>query len=308
MIIDIHNHIEYKTPTERFTADEFVKSMDEGGIDVAVILGCDQVDAGSKPPWSELMRGPSEAKNWLPVSSAMPVATNLSDEEVSCFCRKYPDRLIGFASIHPDRYRPDLKIERAVKELGLRGVKLYPHAGFYPNDRRLDRVYEKCIEFDIPVMIHTGIKAVRWQWIKYNNPIYVDDVATNFPELKIIICHGGFPWVNEFLAVAYSNPNVYVDITFMDYIEKAFQQTGLVENTLRTLINIVGADRILWGSEGPNMYLPMFGHHGPPKERASEYYLRSQYELVKRFDFINEEDQAKILGGNAARLLKLNEG
>ena len=45
----------------------------------------------------------------------------------------------------------------------------------------------------MPVVIHTGIKAVRWQWMKYNQPIYVDDVATDFPELNVVMCHGGFP-------------------------------------------------------------------------------------------------------------------
>jgi predicted TIM-barrel fold metal-dependent hydrolase len=111
--------------------------------------------------------------------------------------------------------------------------------------------------------------------------------------------------VNEFLTVAYSNPNIYVDLTFMDYIEKAFEQENLVEKVIRTLYNIIGAGRLLWGSEGPNMYLPLFGHHGPPEETAGEYYRRSQYELVKRFDFMSKEDQVKILGGNAAKLLKL---
>jgi predicted TIM-barrel fold metal-dependent hydrolase len=300
MIVDFHNHIGLKgTEGEWVTPEEFVRAMDSGGIDKAVILGIDQVDPGTKPPWSALAKGPVMKKGWLPQDSRMPVAANLSDEDVAKFGEFNPDRLIGFASIHPARYRPDLKVEHAITRLGLKGVKVYPHAGFYPNDLRLDRVYEKCAQLGVPVMIHTGIKALAWQWIKYNNPIYVDDVATNFPDLDIIMCHGGFPWCDEFLTVAYSNPNIWVDITFMDYIEKAFGRPGLVESTMRSLVNLVGADRILWGSEGPEMYLPLYGQHD------TSYYQRSQDFLVNRFDFLTDQDKENILGQNALRLLKL---
>lgn len=299
MIIDFHCHVEYKTLTERWTAREFVAAMDKGKIDRAVILGVDQVDPGSKPAWARLARGPTVGKGWLEVPSAMPVAANFGDEAVAAFCAEFPDRLIGFASLHPERYRPDLKVERAIKELGLRGVKIYPHAGFYPNDPRLYRAYQKCTELGVPVMIHTGIKALRWQWLQYNDPVYVDQVATDFPDLKIVMCHGGFPWSDEFLVVAYSNPNIWVDITFLDYIERTFRREGLVESTVRQLYDLIGPERLLWGSEGPAMFLSMFGEHGV------EYYRKSQEYLVRRFDFLSEEDQANILGGNAARLLGL---
>jgi predicted TIM-barrel fold metal-dependent hydrolase len=229
----------------------------------------------------------------------MNVDVNLDDEIVASYCKQYPDRLIGFTSIHPDRYQPHRKLERAVREFGMKGVKLYPHSGFYPNDERLNLVFQKCIEFDIPVMVHTGIKAVSWQSLKFNRPMYVDDLATNFPELKIIMCHGGYPWEEEFIVVAYSNPNVWVDITFLDYIEKIYKKPGLVENTISRLIDLIGPKRILWGSEGPYMNLPLFGSHGP------EYYAYSQNFLVKRFNFLSEEDKKNILGENARKLLKI---
>ena len=99
--------------------------------------------------------------------------------------------------------------------------------------------------------------------MKYNRPIYVDDVATNFPDLKVVMCHGGFPWVDEFLCVAHSNPNIWVDISFMDYLERTFRRPGLTEETLRSLAALVGAERLLWGTEGPYMDLPLYGQHGP---------------------------------------------
>jgi len=286
MIIDFHVHIAYKDSNKKCSVDDIINAMNDAGIDISVLLGNDQADAGYKRPWIN--------------SSIMPMDVNLSDEELSSYCFSHPDRLIGFTSVHPDRYKPHKKVLRAIKEFGMKGLKLYPHAGFYPNDKRLDLVYEKCVEYDIPVMFHTGIKALSWQNLKYNNPIYVDDIATNFPELKIIMCHGGYPWVEEFMVVAYSNPNMWVDITFLDYIEKIYKKPNLSEDTIKRLVELIGAKKLLWGTEGPYLNLSLFGSHGP------EYYIKSQDFLVKRFDFLTEKDKENILGENARELLRIN--
>ena len=286
MIIDFHVHIENKNASEKYSADDIVDAMENSDIDISVILGNDQADAGYKQPWVD--------------SPIMTAAVNCSDEEVAFYCNQHPDRLMGFTSIHPDRYQPHKKVERAIKEFGMKGVKIYPHSGFYPNDPRLNGVYQKCIDYDIPAMIHTGIKALQWQSLKYNNPLYVDDVATNFPDLKIVMCHGGYPWVEEFIVVAYSNSNIWVDLTFLDDIEKIFKVNMLAENTIKRLNDLIGSERLIWGSEGPYMDLPLFGSHGP------EYYAKSQDLLVRRFDFLSEIDKNNILGENARKLLKLS--
>jgi predicted TIM-barrel fold metal-dependent hydrolase len=283
MIIDFHAHPDFKTPSELYSPAEFVAGMDQGGIDVTCLYGNDQADPGSCPPWRD--------------ERFMTVPTNYSDEELFAFCRNYPDRLIGFTSVN--RYQPERKVERAIKEFGMKAVKLYPHSGFYPNDPRLTRTYDLCSRLGIPVIIHTGMKAVRWQWMKYNQPIFVDDIATNFPDLNIVMCHGGYPWTEEFITVAYTNPNIWVDLTFMERIEETFVLPGLVEITIRRLVKLIGSQRLLWGSEGPYMTLPLFGSHDP------SYYQVSQYKLVKRFDFLSEKDKEDVLGNNAARLLKL---
>ncbi len=285
MIIDFHAHPDFKDPSTLYTPEEFIAGMDQGGVDVTCIYGNDQSDAGSCPPWRD--------------ERFMAVATNFSDEELAAFCAYNPTRLIGFTSIHPGRYYPERKVERAIKEFGMKAVKLYPHSGFYPDDPRLTKTYKLCSDLGIPVVIHTGPKAVRWQWMKYNRPIYVDQIATDFPDLKIVMCHGGYPWVEEFLTVVYTNPNIWVDLTFMDVIERTFKVPGLCENTICHLADLVGARRLLWGSEGPYMNLPLYGSHGP------EYYAESQEYLVRRFSLFSADDQADILGGNAARLLNL---
>jgi predicted TIM-barrel fold metal-dependent hydrolase len=293
--------LEYKSTGEKYSSQEYVRAMDSAGVDKSVMLGVDQSEYGRgvANSWTSLLKGPTTKKGWLPVKRELPVVINWDDEDVSRFCKTEPNRFIGFASIHPDRYRPDLKVQQAVEELGLKGVKIYPHSGFYPNDPRLDRVYQKCVDLHVPVMIHTGIKALRTQQMKYNDPVYVDDVATNFPDLDVVMCHGGFPWSDEFLVVAYSNPNIWVDITFLNYIEKFMKRKGLAENTVRQLVDLVGADRLLWGTEGPYMFLPLFGVHGP------EEYATSMDFLVKRFDFLSKTEKADMLGENAKRILRL---
>lgn len=277
MIVDAHTHVERKSDGTLYTPEEFVGAMDLGGIDVSIVLGNDQGDMGKK------------------------LGTEFRDEEVTEFCSSFPERLVGVTSVNPSCYKPQAKIRRAIEEFGLRGVKLYPHSGFYVNDRRLYPVYEYCECAGVPVIIHSGIKAVRLQYMKYNNPMNADDVATDFPGLNVIMCHGGYPWTEEFIAVAGTNPNVYVDISFLDYIERKFANPGLTENTIRRLCSIIGSERLIWGSEGPFMDLPLYGSHGV------ENYEKSMDFLVRRFDFLTEKDKENILGKNAERLFKTGE-
>lgn len=281
MIVDAHVHIERKEDGSLYSSDEIVAAMDEAGIDVSIVFGNDQADAVSR-----MASDAGENSGQM----------NFSVEEAAKFCAGCPERLFFVTSVHPTRERPEREVRRAVELFGAKGVKLYPHSGFTADDRRLYPVYEYCQEAKVPVIIHTGFKAVRWQRMKYNNPVNADDVATDFPELQLALCHCGYPWTEEFMAVAASNPNVAVDICFLDYVEDKFAIPGFVESCMRRLKKIVGAKRMIWGSEGPFMKLPLFGCHGP------EYLRRCQERLVKRFDFLSEEDKRDILGENAKRM------
>ncbi|MFH1134245.1 MAG: amidohydrolase family protein [Nanoarchaeota archaeon] len=301
MIIDSHVHVEYKEDGTRHTPKEYLEAMDRTGIDVSVILGVDQADMGYKRQWlaSSNKKGEKASRHRQAEKEPIPNVINFEDEQVAKFCAANKKRFVGIASTHPDRNRPDLKVKRALTDLGLRGLKLYPHSGFFPNDKRLDCVYETCIRYDAPVFIHTGIKALRPQFIKYNNPIYVDEVATRFPDLKIVMLHGGYPWVKEFLAVIHSNPNVWADLTFLDYIEKTFMEDGLSHDVIKRLHKLIGSERMMWGSEGPFMNLPLYGTHGP------DFIKKSQDFLVNRFTFLDRKDKENILGNTIANLLRI---
>ena len=130
--------------------------------------------------------------------------------------------LIPFASIDPHKGKLGVReARRLIDEHGVRGFKFHPNTqAFWPNDRDFYPLYEVIAEAGLIALFHsgqTGIGAgmpggggVR---LKYSNPMCVDDVAADFPELSIILAHPSFPWQDEALAVATHKPNVYIDLS-----------------------------------------------------------------------------------------------
>jgi hypothetical protein len=110
---------------------------------------------------------------------------------------------------------------RLIKDYGVRGFKFHPSAqGFYPNDRKAYVLYEVIAEAKLPALFHTGQTGVGAGTpggmgirLKYSNPMFLDDVAVDFPDMPIILAHPSFPWQDEALAVATHKPNVYIDLS-----------------------------------------------------------------------------------------------
>jgi uncharacterized protein len=132
-----------------------------------------------------------------------------------------PDVLIPFASVDPHKGKLGVREARALIADGVRGFKFHPNTqAFWPNDHAYYPLYEVIAEAGLIALFHsgqTGIGAgmpggggVR---LKYSNPMCVDDVAADFPELRIILAHPSFPWQEEALAVATHKPNVYIDLS-----------------------------------------------------------------------------------------------
>lgn len=137
-----------------------------------------------------------------------------SNEAVAAFC-KGRDRLLPFCTLDP-LHDTDLPGQlRRFVEQGFRGLKLYPtYNFFYPNDPAMYPLYETAQELGIPVMFHTGISVFKNSRLKYGNPIFYDDIAVDFPELTIILCHGGRNcWYDEAVAVTRLHSNVFIDVT-----------------------------------------------------------------------------------------------
>ena len=145
-----------------------------------------------------------------------------SNEEVAQLCAENDDILIPFASIDPHKGRAGAReARRLVREFGVKGFKFHPTMqGFYPNDRAAYVLYEAIAEEGAIALFHTGQTGVgsgmrggMGMRLKYSNPIHVDDVAVDFPDMPIVLAHPSFPWTEEGLAVAQHKPNVYIDMS-----------------------------------------------------------------------------------------------
>ena len=206
---------------------------------------------------------------------------NVPNELIAEAVNQYPERFIGFACVDPRKgYLAGKELEKAVRELGLAGLgEILPSdVELYPNDKLMYPLYEKALELDIPVLIHTGQLFDPGNKLKYNNPIFVDDVAVDFPSLRLIVAHFGWPWTEEAIAVVQRNPNVYFDIS------------GWAPKYLPKLVidymNGPLSDKVLFGTDFPLIWWDRF---------ISE--LRALP--------LKESTKQKVLGENAKRLLKL---
>ncbi len=174
------------------------------------------------------------------------------NEEIAEVAAAHPDVLIAFASVDPNKgARAVEEAKRLIREHGVRGFKFHPNIqGFFPNDRSVYPLYEVIAEAGLPALFHTGHSGIGAGLpggggirLKYSNPIYVDDVAVDFPELPIVLAHPSFPWQDEAISVALHKEQVYIDLS--GWSPKYFPpQLVRYANTLLR-------DRVLFGSDYP---------------------------------------------------------
>jgi uncharacterized protein len=145
-----------------------------------------------------------------------------SNEEVAEICAENDDILIPFASIDPWKGKMAAReARRLIRDFGVRGFKFHPtFQGFWPNDPMAYPFYEVLEEEGVVALFHTGQTGVgsgmrggMGMRLKYSNPMNIDDIAVDFPDLRIIMAHPAFPWQEEALSVAQHKPNVYIDLS-----------------------------------------------------------------------------------------------
>lgn len=218
-----------------------------------------------------------------------PITTGILDnEQTSQFCaeanafaeRNNSTRLIPFCSINP-MYHNDLagELARCVGELGFKGMKLYPtYQHYYPNDARMYPLYAKAEELNIPVLIHTGSSIFKGTRLKYGDPLFLDDVAVDFPDLTLVMAHGGRGfWYDRAFFLTRLHSNVYIDIAglppqrLLDYYPELERLT----------------DKFVFGSDWPG--------------------IRSIADNIAAVQAmpISEEGKERILWKNAAKILGL---
>jgi uncharacterized protein len=240
----------------------FLLEMDEAGIDRAVLL---------------------------PLDCTTTFGCQIfSNEQVAEITSRTP-RFLGFASVDPNCSEAPRQVERAVKELGLLGLKLNPALQrFYPDSRELAfPVYQACAESGVPVMIHCGMSWAPLGLAKYAQPLLLEEAIQAFPTLNFILGHFGWPWVQDATMLAVKYPNVYLDTAILysgtpqDALQHVLtQQVGL--NVIeRSLFN-----KILFGSDYPRVDI-----------RRSVRGLKSLG--------LSPSTEKAVLGENASRLLKI---
>jgi uncharacterized protein len=185
----------FKTAAASFTVDDLAAYYRERKM-AAVAFTIDQRDAPEDP------------------AKASPM-------EIIERSRDHADVLIPFGSVDPARGAEAVSMARQQIEAGARGFKFHPTTqGFFPNDRAVYPVYEVIQEAGIPALFHSGqtgagagTRGGSGFRLKYSNPIHLDDVAVDFPDMAIIIAHPSFPWQEEALSVATHKPQVYIDLS-----------------------------------------------------------------------------------------------
>jgi uncharacterized protein len=209
------------------------------------------------------------------------------NEEIAEAAAANPDVLIPFASVDPNKgARGVEEARRLIRDHGMRGFKFHPNVqAFFPDDKAVYPLYEVIAEAGLPALFHTGHSGIGAGLpggggirLKYSNPIHVDDVAVDFPELKIVLAHPSFPWQDEAISIALHKEQVYIDLS--GWSPKYFPpQLVQYANTLLR-------DRVLFGSDYPLI---------TPDRWLADF---------EQADF-KDEVRPLILKENAARLLGL---
>lgn len=149
------------------------------------------------------------------VHNPLPDVNGLTNDDLAARVREFPDDLLGFVRVNPADLDASLAdIERLARTDGARGITLTPFwSRIRADDPALDPLWDLCQSLGLVAWVHTCVNWAQAVPMRLEHPLYIDDVATRFPDLVIMGGHGGWPWVNEMVAVAMRQPNVYIDFS-----------------------------------------------------------------------------------------------
>ena len=184
----------------------------------------------------------TQTKMWSYRNKWMYMDTTL--EEVAQYTRSHPDRFVGLAGYNPFRIPESLKeIEVAVKEYGFKGVYIHIYGFDIPlSDRKMYPLFAKCAELDVPISMQVG-HVLEGMPSEHGRPIHLDQIASDFPTLKMVGAHSGWPWVEELISACYKWDNIYFGID-------GWSPKYLKPEIIHFINSRMGQDRCLWGTNG----------------------------------------------------------
>ncbi len=310
MIVDIHSHLFYREwiprgffdGVARFITREFAKrGIDESHESVGEVLMEGSGDPDAEMLLAEMDEAGIDKSVIFPVDfglalgePAVPIAA--VNKKFAELARKHPDRLCAFAGVDPLRKGALDLWKQCVEEWGMKGLKLHPCSGFYPNQKEVYPLLEKACEWRVPVLIHSGAMMAPLR-SKYSQPIHFDDLGADFPDLTIIAAHAGgnfsYPQMISIMSVKL---NIMADISAWQVL--ATKSRASFCKALRDLLDFVGPGRILFGSDSPSFRSIM----------SNKDWVRLIKGLPRTapqgISFTDDEVSA-VLGGNAQKLFGL---
>ena len=201
--------------------------------------------------------------------------------------------MVHFVTVDPRRKGATAILENGVTEQGARGFKVHPTTGFYPDDPAVCYpIYEKALELNVPVLFHTGTQPAPLK-AKYSRPVFLDSVAADFPDLKIIMAHVGHCWWEEALTLAGTKPNLHVE--FSGWQRDFALDPNRFYAMLRRVLDEIGPWRVMYGTDNP--YLG-------PLMSSKDWVAAVKDAPNSEFPFSKEEIDI-VLGAAAARLLEI---
>ena len=241
--------------------DEAFAEMDFGGIDKEALLPMDVTTTEG---------------GWI-----------VTNEQIAALKSRYPERLIGFASVDPHRKDAADVLIHAFDDLGLEGLKLHPSKQkFYPTDPCMEPIYEICESRNKPIIFHAGTSWEPNTPAEYAHPLAFEKVFIAHPHLRCCLAHFAWPWVREMVMLMIKYPNVYTDtsVLYMDSPEESMSRLFTVD---------MGSH---WFERGFREQV-MFASN-TPRFRA--------FKIKRALDAVPMKDAAReaLYGGNALRFLK----
>lgn len=179
----------------------------------------------------------------------------ITNEEIKQIVDKDPNFFIGFASVDPRKSNAVELLTDAFERLKLSGLKINTaKLKMYPTDEKLRQLYRVCHKYKKPIIFHAGMSLETNTVTKYSHPMEFEEVAIEFPEVKICLAHFGWPWVNETAALLIKYDNVYTNTAMMymdspkDLFEKVFKQ-----DLGKYWLDHNFADKVMFGSDSPRI-------------------------------------------------------
>ncbi len=257
--------------------NNLLEAMDRYGVDIACLLPESMMDTtGYTTRWC-------------------------SNGDMAKIVEEHPDRFMYQPNVSPIKHKgvknTIWELEYWVKEKGAKIFKFYPPEDTYINDPELWPFYEKAQELGIVLDIHTGFCWVPPGKSKHALPILLDDVARDFPDLKIVAFHMGYPYCNDLNMIAMGHPNVYVCLSLL--IPWSVNAPRKFATIIGEALRWVGPDKIIWGTDYAGYSVQVrFAVMG-----LRQFQIPEDMQRDYGYPPITDEDRKKIFGGNLAKLL-----